>query len=109
MGGIRYYLHTDTYEVQCPTCNQCVPAGAAQFDGREPLARHSRWAPSWVQASYPRWPTWLQRRWTLRTALRAESIVRWLTRRREPACPDMTPRVYREWLPDGVGHTGPML
>jgi hypothetical protein len=107
MGMVRYWLHTDSYEVQCPTCHQCVPVTAAHFDGLEPLPRHSRWSPSWTQQSYAHWPTHLQRRWILRGMVRLEAWSRWLTRRYEPACDDETARVYRDWLPSGFGHVGP--
>ena len=107
MAMVRRWLHDDSYEVQCPTCRQCVPASKAVFDGLEPLPRHSQWTRSVVQDSFAQWPPWLQRRWTLRAMIRLEALARWATRRLEPACMDETPRLYREWLPDGFGQLGP--
>ena len=109
MGMVRYWVGLDIYEVQCPTCRQCVPASKAMFDGLEPLPRHSRWRASVVQDHFQHWPLWLRtRRWPLRLALRVEFLLRRFNPAGEPVCDDVTPRVYREWLPEGFGQTGPV-
>jgi hypothetical protein len=107
MGMVRRWLHDDSYEVQCPTCRQCVPASKAVFDGVEPLPRHSRWSRSVVQDSFAHWPIWVQRRWIIRLALRLEILVRHCNVAGEPVCEDVTPRYYREWLPEGAPEGGP--
>jgi len=109
MPSFRHVLADNHWEIQCPACQQFVPASRAVFAGELALPAHVRWAPSWSHRITEQWPAVYRRRWLIRLVIAVERIVRTVMHRWEPRCAYQEAHAWSQYWPScGLSPGGPL-
>lgn len=109
MPGFRHVLSDNRWEIQCPSCQQFVPATRRVFAGEWTFPEHVRWAPSWTHRIMERWPDAWRRRGLIQLVTRVEALVRAVTWRFEPKCVYREAHEWNKYIPpSGLTAGGPL-